>query len=211
MHNGSDLIQVTPEPKDSPLAGVTPAFTLRVYPHPDLRAKANAVGFLGPDGPDPEKLDHIAEMLNGLRAGLSQFGGIGLAGNQLGILERLVVTAVNDQVREWVNPGIQAPSDEPMRLRSVERCLSLPGAQEEVPRWRTVTVTYQDRLGEPHSEVVDGPLAVVLQHEVDHLNGVLFIDYLPLWRRRIQWRRVQREWRHLQEVAQVARGKARRR
>ena len=68
-----------------------------------------------------------------------------------------------------------------------EGCLSVPGFYETVNRPRRISVTALDRDGQPFTEVLDGLLAICLQHEIDHLNGKLFVDYLsPLKRQRIR-------------------------
>jgi peptide deformylase len=113
--------------------------------------------------------------------------GIGLAAVQVGHLKRLVVI---DLVRDeggdrepmfFINPKITKTSEETATYE--EGCLSIPDYYEEIERPAKCTVEYLDRGGKPQKTDCDGLLATVIQHEVDHLNGVLFIDYLSRLKR----------------------------
>ncbi len=112
--------------------------------------------------------------------------GIGLAAIQIGEPRRLLVIDVSreDEDRKsqvFINPQILQSSDE----RSVyeEGCLSIPDYYAEVERPATVTVKYLDRDGKEQTVDADGLLATCLQHEIDHLNGVLFIDHISRLKR----------------------------
>ncbi|MBB3315250.1 MULTISPECIES: peptide deformylase [Rhizobium] len=112
--------------------------------------------------------------------------GIGLAAIQIGVPRRMLVIDVSREGEEkqplvFVNPEIVASSDE----RSVyeEGCLSIPDYYAEVERPATVTVNYLDRDGKEQTVQADGLLATCLQHEIDHLNGVLFIDHISRLKR----------------------------
>ncbi len=113
--------------------------------------------------------------------------GIGLAAPQVGVLERLIVCDVaTDEDAEpapmvLVNPVIEAASEETKVYE--EGCLSIPEFLEEVTRPAAVRVAYLDRDGTPQVVEADGLLAVCLQHEIDHLNGVLFIDHISRLKR----------------------------
>lgn len=118
--------------------------------------------------------------------------GIGIASNQIGILERV---AVVDPQREnkplkLVNPEIVERNKELEAM--VEGCLSLPGQWAKVMRPTRVLVRYLTDCGKMMELEAEGILARCLQHEIDHLNGILFIDYLPFPRRRIMLRRVKK-------------------
>ena len=102
-------------------------------------------------------------------------GGIGLAAPQVGISKRVVVTKVGSPLM-WINPVITIEPDVE-RIIGPETCLSLPGEVVEVSRAKVLWVDYQDLHGRVFGERVTGPLAIVLQHEVDHLNGILITDY----------------------------------
>jgi peptide deformylase len=112
--------------------------------------------------------------------------GIGLAAIQLGEPKRVVTTdlAKKDEPRDprvFINPEILASSEE----RSVyeEGCLSIPDIHEDVERPAKVRVRYMDLQGKTHEIEADGLLATCLQHEIDHLNGVLFIDHISKLKR----------------------------
>ena len=113
--------------------------------------------------------------------------GIGLAAPQIGVGERIVVIdlAVDDEATPApmviVNPEILAASEEISAYE--EGCLSIPEYTEEVTRPARVTVRFLDRDGAEQVVEADGLLATCLQHEIDHLNGVLFIDHLSRLKR----------------------------
>jgi peptide deformylase len=112
--------------------------------------------------------------------------GIGLAAIQIGVPRRMLVIDVSREGEEkaplvFVNPQIVSSSDD----RSVyeEGCLSIPDYYAEVERPASVTVSYIDREGREQTVTADGLLATCLQHEIDHLNGVLFIDHISRLKR----------------------------
>lgn len=113
--------------------------------------------------------------------------GVGLAATQVNIHQRIVVidtSETRDQPMVLINPEITATrGDDGIE----EGCLSVPGARALVPRAAEVSVTALDRDGKTYSFDADGLLAICVQHELDHLNGKLFVDYLsPLKRQRIK-------------------------
>lgn len=101
--------------------------------------------------------------------------GVGLAAPQVGISERMVVIDVGSGPIILINPEITKQEGED---RDVEGCLSLPGRNEYVTRAERVLVTAYDLNGKKLNLTGEGLLARAFQHEIDHLNGVLFIDYL---------------------------------
>ncbi|MBX5160906.1 peptide deformylase [Rhizobium sp. NZLR1b] len=112
--------------------------------------------------------------------------GIGLAAVQIGVPRRMLVIDIaregeDKQPQVFINPEIVTSSDE----RSVyeEGCLSIPDYYAEVERPAVVSVKYLDRNGKEQTVEADGLLATCLQHEIDHLNGVLFIDYISRLKR----------------------------
>ncbi|NYT30671.1 peptide deformylase [Rhizobium sp. WYCCWR 11128] len=112
--------------------------------------------------------------------------GIGLAAIQIGVPRRVLVIDIaregeEKQPQVFINPEIVRSSDE----RSVyeEGCLSIPDYYAEVERPAVVSVKYLDRNGKEQTVEADGLLATCLQHEIDHLNGVLFIDYISRLKR----------------------------
>jgi peptide deformylase len=109
--------------------------------------------------------------------------GIGLAAVQVGEAIRLFVTrAPRDQVRVFINPDILETSIEEETLE--EGCLSVPGLYTEMVRPASVRVQAWNEKGRPFTLTADGMLARVVQHELDHLNGILFVDRLEAKRRK---------------------------
>ncbi len=114
--------------------------------------------------------------------------GIGLAATQVNVHERILVIDVSeqhDEPRVFINPEVEVL--DPELGQYDEGCLSVPGFYETVERPQRIRVTSLDRAGESRTEELDGLLAICLQHEIDHLDGKLFVDYLsPLKRNRIR-------------------------
>ncbi|HIF9546727.1 TPA: peptide deformylase [Photobacterium damselae] len=113
--------------------------------------------------------------------------GVGLAATQVNIHRRIVVidtSSTRDQPMVLINPEITATSgDDGIE----EGCLSVPGSRAYIPRAAEVSVIALDRDGQSYRFEADGLLAICVQHELDHLNGKLFVDYLsPLKRQRIK-------------------------
>jgi peptide deformylase len=126
-----------------------------------------------------------------LRAEIDRMGllmddavGVGLAANQVGLLRRFFVYRVDEDgpIQALVNPLITWTSEQEETFE--EGCLSLPGVVVEVTRPAQVRVTAQDRFGEPVELEADGLEARVIQHELDHLDGVLIIDRTTRGQRR---------------------------
>jgi peptide deformylase len=101
--------------------------------------------------------------------------GIGLAANQIGVPLQVAVIELEDKVTELINPQIVRASDE---VIDWEGCLSIPGFVAEVRRRGKVTVKARDRHGREFRVKGEDLFSRALQHEIDHLNGVLYIDYL---------------------------------
>ena len=141
------------------------ALDLRTFGDPVLKTRAAPV----------ETFDEsLARLAQEMLATMREREGVGLAANQVGRLKRILVAAVEDQEYVIVNPTIEeaARSTE----KDLEGCLSIPGIQVEVERPTAVTLSGQDPSGAPLHLNASGLLARVLQHEVDHLNGVLILD-----------------------------------
>lgn len=112
--------------------------------------------------------------------------GIGLAAVQIGVPQRLVVIDTSKEGEEkqplfLVNPEITWSSEEEADYE--EGCLSIPEYFDMVTRPKEIRLRYLDRQGEPREQLCSGVLATCVQHEIDHLNGVLFIDYLTKLKR----------------------------
>jgi peptide deformylase len=142
-------------------------------PDPVLRRKARKVTDFG-----PALQTLIDDMVETMRAA----PGVGLAAPQVGVSLRVIVVEYGDPAEDGkapvlytlVNPEITRESRE--TEPGTEGCLSIPGIVGEVERASAVTVKAQDRRGRPAKVKAEGWLARIFQHEIDHLNGVLFVD-----------------------------------
>jgi peptide deformylase len=146
-------------------------------PDPVLRKEAAPV----------ERVDgDLRRLMDDMLATMYDAPGVGLAAPQIGISRRLIVmdASRDDEPRApmvMVNPRILDLSDE-MRVHE-EGCLSIPEVTAEVERPANARVAFLDRAGKPQEVELEGIWATIVQHEIDHLNGVLFIDYLSRLKR----------------------------
>lgn len=121
-----------------------------------------------------EKFDlRLRILLKDMADTMYKANGVGLAGPQVGILRRVVVVDIGDGLIEMVNPEIVRAEGE---QTGPEGCLSIPGRQGVVKRPNEVTVRAMDGRGEPFEITADGFLARAFCHEIDHLDGVLYVD-----------------------------------
>jgi peptide deformylase len=130
--------------------------------------------------------DALRRLMDDMLATMYDAPGVGLAAPQIGISRRLIVmdAARDDEPRApivMVNPEILERSEE-LRLHE-EGCLSIPEVTADVERPARTRVAYLDREGKPQEAELEGILSTIVQHEIDHLNGVLFIDYLSRLKR----------------------------
>ena len=156
------------------------ALDIRTFGDPVLKTRAAPV-----DNFDESLVRLTREMLSTMRDN----DGVGLAANQVGRLKRVLVASVEEEDYVIVNPVLTGVSD--ATERAPEGCLSIPGIQVEVERPTSVTVSGMDASGEPLQIEASDILARVLQHEVDHLDGVLILDRTD----RASRRTAMREWR----------------
>jgi peptide deformylase len=136
--------------------------------------------------PVPRVDDAVRRLADDMLETMYEAPGIGLAAIQVGVAQRLVTIDVSREGEEkrpqvFVNPEIVWSSDETATYE--EGCLSIPDYFEEVERPSRVKVRYLTLAGEPAEVDADGILATCLQHEIDHLNGVLFIDHISKLKR----------------------------
>lgn len=149
---------------------------IKRYGEKVLRTKSETVGAFD------SELERLFERMNET---MIEERGVGLAGNQVGVARQIAV--VNPEPGEgaslikMANPRIVEASDELVKLE--EGCLSVPGIRGEVARHAWVEVVYQDEKGKERRLRAEGMLARIIQHELDHLNGVLFVDRLSLAKR----------------------------
>ena len=140
---------------------------IRTNPDPVLRRKARKIAAID---------DSIRKLIDDMVETMQESYGVGLAANQVGVPLRVVVIQVPEQeLLVLINPVIVETKGERM---VIEGCLSVPGYQAEVPRAESVRVQARDRNGKIFRKGGTELLAQALQHEIDHLNGMLYIDYL---------------------------------
>jgi len=154
---------------------------LNILEYPDPRLRTRAVPVTQVDDATRQLIDDLLETMYAAR-------GIGLAAPQVDVHRRLLVLDVSpgkDAPLALVNPEILTRGDPCM---SEESCLSVPGVLEAVERAIRVRVRALDRQGQPFQLDAEGTLAVCIQHEVDHLDGRLFVDRLSVFKRaRLRW------------------------
>ena len=142
--------------------------------------------------------DKTLQLLDDMAETMYDAPGIGLAGPQVGELKRLIVMDCrrNDEKSElWqmINPEVIELSEDNSTLE--EGCLSIPGHTAEVSRPDWIKLRFTDIKGKEQQIKAEGLLAACIQHEIDHLNGILFIDHISKLKRDIIWRKVLKEAR----------------
>ncbi len=154
---------------------------LPILEFPDPRLRTRAVPVTHVDARIQHLVDDMFETMYAAP-------GIGLAASQVDVHERVIVIDISENrsdPRVFINPEISIV-DETLGEYD-EGCLSVPGFYETVKRPSRIEVTAMDRDGAAFTEELDGLLGICLQHEIDHLEGKLFVDYLsPLKRQRIR-------------------------
>ena len=170
---------------------------LDILHYPDARLHTVAKPVAAVDARIRKLVDDMAETMYAAP-------GIGLAATQVNVHERVIVIDISethDALRVLINPEIVAQSG---REESEEGCLSVPGVFDTVTRAERVTVRALDREGKPFELDADGLLAVCIQHEMDHLLGKVFVDYLSnLKRNRIKARLLKQAREHRPDAAPV--------
>lgn len=168
-----------------PEAVEAPLLPIRIYPDPVLRKAARTV--------TPADADEVRRLVPSMFATMYKAPGIGLAATQVGNLLRVVVVDVASKDEEraplvLINPEILAKSQETATQQ--EGCLSIPDQYADVTRPARVKMRYLDMQGIKKEIEADGLLSACLQHELDHLNGVLFVDYLSALKRNMLLRKL---------------------
>lgn len=163
---------------------MTPELSVLTYPHSTLKTPAVPVTVFD---------SHLAEIVKQMLQIMYQEDGIvGLAGPQVGLSWRLFVLDVSvkqDEPLCFINPVIVEQAGQ---CQSEEGCLSLPGIFVKVPRAKTITVEYQTEQGKRKHLSAEGLLANAIQHELDHLNGVLLIDKLSKLKRMMALKKIEK-------------------
>ena len=159
--------------------------TILTYPNPLLRQKAKQVGTF--DKELEQLIDDMAETMY-------DAPGIGLAATQIGDSRQLIVVDISKEKRDkdfmpLVNPRIVSSEGQQI---DEEGCLSVPELTSNVKRFKKITVAYQDITGEAAEITAEERFAVVLQHEIDHVHGILFIDHLSPLKRQLYKKKVKK-------------------
>ncbi|MCP4652500.1 MAG: peptide deformylase [Candidatus Omnitrophica bacterium] len=144
---------------------------IRIWPDKILKKKCRKVCDVD---------DKVRAFLGEMQQLMIEQKGIGLAGNQAGLGLALVVVEVRDKACKLVNPRILKKEGS---ITFKEGCLSFPGVEIDVKRANKIWIDAQDENGKPLQMQVEGVMAVVFQHEIDHINGISFIDRIPLWKK----------------------------
>ena len=158
-----------------------------VFPDPRLRTTASPVAVVD---------DALRGMIDDMFETMYSAPGIGLAATQVDVHQRFLIADVSangDDPHALINPVILEKDGVTV---SEEGCLSVPGYYEEVERAEHIRVRYQDRSGEEIETDMEGTLAICVQHEIDHLDGKLFVDYLSEAKRSRIRKRLLRDKRH---------------
>ncbi|MBS0287884.1 MAG: peptide deformylase [Proteobacteria bacterium] len=154
-----------------------------VYPHKGLRTVA---------APVTEFDDALRQKVKDLFAMMYKDEGCGLAATQVGLSARIFVMDVSpqqDQPRCFINPEIISKVGESL---SEEGCLSFPGVYAKVVRAKEITVRYFDEFGQSHTLVAEGLAAHCIQHEAEHLDGILYIDHLSKLKRMMLLKKIEK-------------------
>lgn len=162
--------------------------TILHYPDPRLRKKAEPVTQVD---------DDVRRLIDDMAETMYAAPGIGLAATQVDVHKRIIVIDISqdhNDLRVFINPEIIARDGEEVME---EGCLSVPGIFEPVTRAATIKVKALDRAGAPFGLETDGLLAVCIQHEIDHLEGRVFVDYLS----RLKQQRIQKKLDKQQRLA----------
>ena len=160
--------------------------TVHSFPDPVLKQKALPV---------KEFDEKLAELADNMLETMYEERGIGLAAVQVGVLKQLVVVDLKSgeedislrEPRVFVNPHIVERSGEKI---SEEGCLSVIEYRAEIKRAESIKLEFQDLQGEPLTLEAEGLLSICIQHELDHLQGILFIDHLPMLKQKIVKKRL---------------------
>ena len=159
--------------------------TILHYPDPRLRQKAQPITEITPE---------LRRLIDDMAETMYAAPGVGLAATQIGEPYRLFIIdiAAEDEpsnLMVFINPEITRREGDEV---GPEGCLSFPGITEDIKRAAKVTVRAQDRDGKPFELHADGLLAVAIQHEADHLDGMLMIDRMGMLKKRIVQRKMQK-------------------
>ncbi len=136
--------------------------------------------------------DEVKQFIDDLFETMDAAKGVGLAANQVGVTRRVAVVGIDGDRFAMVNPVILSAEGS---SRGEEGCLSIPELYAEVTRPARIVVEALDREGEPYRRELDGHVARAVQHEIDHLDGILFLDHVSMLKRQMLLKRWKKEHR----------------
>ncbi|MGC8477689.1 MAG: peptide deformylase [Acetobacteraceae bacterium] len=169
-----------------------PPIPILIAPHPALKTRARAV--------TPADAEQLRDLIPRMFAAMYAAPGIGLAAPQVGVGLRLAIVDLMPDEKPapivLINPEVVAASEE-LATRE-EGCLSLPGQYADVTRPARVKLRYLDQAGARREISAEGLLSACIQHEIDHLDGILFVDRLSSLKRNMILRRLAKEQRQKQ-------------
>jgi peptide deformylase len=160
--------------------------SLVYYPNPIFKKHAERVTDFG---------DNLHRNIAVMQKVMTDNRAIGIGANMCGILQRIIIVPINDTPENnntivMINPEVTEKSEETQTY--LEASLSLPGIEAQIVRSAIVTVTYHDIHQQSHTLILKGFLATVVQHEIDYLNGIVYLDYLPKGKARLLREKIQK-------------------
>ncbi len=159
------------------------ALDIHLLGSPALRARSTEVRDVD---------DSVRQFIDDLFATMDAAKGIGIAANQVGVTQRIAVIGVEEDRFAMVNPTIVSAEG---RAKAEEGCLSIPDVYGDVTRAERIVVEAVDREGNPFRRELGGLVARAVQHEIDHLDGILFLDHLSMLKRQRALARWKKEHR----------------
>jgi peptide deformylase len=170
---------------------------LPILEFPDPRLRTKAVEVDAAEVPQPV----FQALLDDMFQTMYEAPGIGLAASQVDVHKRFMVIDVSEEKNApmvFINPRIVQKDGEQVYQ---EGCLSVPGIYADVTRANQITVSFLDRQGQPQELSTDGLLAICIQHEMDHLDGKLFVDYLSPLKREMVRKKLAKARKHASDAA----------
>ncbi len=172
-----------------------PLLQILKYPNPKLKQKSTTISVFD------EKLHSL---LDDMYETMIQSNGIGLAAIQVGVpLRALVINLPREDNEQYKEDVLEIINPTFLKTQGAtlyqEGCLSVPGFYEEIERFEHISLAYQNRFGEEKILQASELLAIAIQHEIDHLDGIVFVDRLPLLRRK----KFEKELKKLQKEAKA--------
>ena len=162
----------TPITESSSTDNVNVSLELLCFPDPRLRQKSTEISF---ESEDP---DDIKELAQDMAVVMSQVGGIGLAAPQINVHKKMIVVDTSpgeNNLHCFINPKI---IDRKGKVTTNERCLSVPDMEIPVTRDKQIRLEFQDMDGKRHVKNYKDLMSICIQHEIDHLNGKIIIDFI---------------------------------